>query len=60
MGRLAADAAGAEAFTAKAATLVAQAFAGQGGPAAIRARQDWRDGELAVLDAHLRTRSKGD
>lgn len=60
MGRLAQDAAGAEAFTADVANLVSQAFPALGDAGAIRARQDWRDGELAALDAHLRTRSTGD
>ncbi|WP_281827275.1 3-hydroxyacyl-CoA dehydrogenase [Jannaschia rubra] len=60
MGKLAADAAGAEAFSAEAAALVAAAFPALADPPAIRARQAWRDGELAALDTHLRTRSTGD
>lgn len=60
MGRLAADAAGAEAFTADAAALVARAFPALNDAAAIRERQAWRDGELAALDAHLRTRQSGE
>lgn len=60
MGKLAADTAGAEAFTPDAAALVAQAFSAFGDAGAIRARQDWRDGELAALDAHLRSRKSGE
>ncbi len=60
MGRLASETAGAEAFTAGAADLIAKAFPDLGDAGAIRERQDWRDGELAALDAHLRTRSTGD
>lgn len=60
MGRLADDAAGAEAFSADAAALVARAFPGLSDAAAIRERQAWRDGELAALDAHLRIRQSGD
>lgn len=60
MGRLAGDAAGAEAFSAEAAARVARAFPGLNDAAAIRDRQAWRDGELAALDAHLRTRQSGE
>ncbi len=53
LGKLAQDAAGAEAFTAEAAQEVAAAFPALDTEAAIRARQDWRDGELGALAAHL-------
>lgn len=43
-----------EAFTESAGQIVAEAFPN----ADIRARQDWRDRELAALDRHLRSRSE--
>lgn len=43
-----------EAFTEAAGQVVADAFPN----ADIRARQDWRDRELAALDRHLRSRSE--
>lgn len=56
MGKLAEDAAGAEAFTMDAARKVAAAFPDLIDEAAIRRRQDWRDGELGALAAHLKAR----
>lgn len=47
-----------EAFTAEAAGLVAKAFAETGDAAAVRARQDWRDAELAALAHHLSGRAE--
>ena len=52
MARLANDAARGEAFTDRAAALVGAAFPDTD-PAAIRARAQWRDGELAALAQHL-------
>lgn len=60
MGRLADDAAGGEAFSPTAAEALATAFPNLSDGAAIRNRQDWRDGELAALDAHLRKRRAKD
>lgn len=56
LARLSEAAARGEAFTEEAGRIVAGAFGALGDPAAIRARQDWRDGELAALDRHLRSR----
>lgn len=52
MARLADDAARGEAFTPEVAATVAAAFT-----APVRDRQEWRDGELAALDRHLKDRS---
>lgn len=60
MGRLADDSAGGEAFSAKAAEALAEAFPALSNGAAIRDRQNWRDGELAALDAHLSERRAKD
>lgn len=60
MGRLADDTAGGAAFTDDAAHRIARAFADCADPDAIRWRQDWRDGELAALAAHLASRKKKD
>lgn len=51
MARLADDAARGEAFTAEVAAQVAACFT-----APVRERQEWRDGELAALDRHLKNR----
>lgn len=53
LGRLTEDAARAEAFTEATGEVIAAAFPGVD----IRARQDWRDRELAALDRHLRARA---
>lgn len=60
MGQLADDSAGSEAFSAKAAEVLADAFPALASSAEIRDRQNWRDGELAALDAHLRERRSKD
>ena len=54
LARLTDSAARGEAFTEAAGQIVAEAFPDTD----IRARQDWRDRELAALDAHLRARSE--
>ncbi|MFH5773169.1 3-hydroxyacyl-CoA dehydrogenase [Paracoccus broussonetiae] len=54
LARLTDDAARGEAFTEAAGQVVADAFPNT----EIRARQDWRDRELAALDRHLRSRSE--
>lgn len=56
MGRLADDGAGSEAFSERAAAIVAAAFP-ETDPQAIRDRTAWRDRELAALDRHLRSRT---
>lgn len=56
MARLSSDAARGEAFTPEAARKAAAGF-GADTPEVIRARQDWRDGELAALDRHLADRA---
>jgi len=60
MGRLANDSARGEAFSAKAAEVLTEAFPSLSSSAAIRDRQNWRDGELAALDAHLSKRRTKD
>ncbi|ULB11414.1 3-hydroxyacyl-CoA dehydrogenase [Cereibacter azotoformans] len=57
MADLARTAARDEAFTPEAAAAVGMAFAGLSTPDTIRARQDWRDGELAALAGHLAGRA---
>jgi len=54
LARLTDSAARGEAFTESAGQIVADAFPDFD----IRARQDWRDRELAALDRHLRSRSE--
>lgn len=56
MARLANDAARGEAFTPEAARKVGVGFKDDT-RADIRARQEWRDGELAALDRHLLNRA---
>ncbi|MGQ3672514.1 3-hydroxyacyl-CoA dehydrogenase [Xanthobacter sp. TB0136] len=56
MARLANDAARGEAFTPEAARKVSVGFKDDT-RADIRARQEWRDGELAALDRHLLNRA---
>ncbi|WP_299358872.1 3-hydroxyacyl-CoA dehydrogenase [uncultured Paracoccus sp.] len=60
LARLADDSARGEAFNDSAAHIVAVAFPDTATPAAVRARTAWRDGELAALDAHLRSRASKD
>lgn len=57
MARLANDAARGEAFTPEVTRILAESFAGDT-PQDVRARQQWRDGELAALDRHLREREQ--
>lgn len=57
MARLAATAAGPEAFTPEASARVGAAFGHGASPDAVRARQNWRDTELAALDQHLSHRA---
>ena len=52
MARLADDCARGEAFSEEAVAAVANAF-GTASPQAVKARQEWRDAELAALDRHL-------
>ncbi|MGQ3675214.1 3-hydroxyacyl-CoA dehydrogenase [Xanthobacter sp. TB0139] len=56
MARLADDAARGEAFSPEAARRAAEGFRTDDAEK-IRARQEWRDGELAALDRHLRNRA---
>lgn len=58
MGGLSDTAGRGEAFTPTAAAIVGAAFADISTPDAVRARQNWRDGELAALGQHLAARAK--
>ena len=60
LARLADGSARGEAFNDRAAAIVAAAFPDTATPAAVRARTAWRDGELAALDNHLKTRARKD
>ena len=60
MAGLANDAARGEAFSPRAAEVVAAAFPDTATPDAVRTRTAWRDGELAALDTHLKTRAQKD
>ncbi len=57
MAGLAQSSARGEAFTPAAAEAVGAAFADLATPEAVRARQDWRDTELAALAQHLAARA---
>lgn len=57
MADLAATAAREEAFTAEAAEKIGAAFADVSTPQTVRARQNWRDTELAALAGHLADRA---
>ena len=60
LGRLADDGARGGAFTAAVGERIAAAFPDVATPAAVRARTAWRDGELAALDLHLKSRAEKD
>lgn len=60
LARLADDGARGAAFNDSAARIVAAAFPDTATPDDVRARTGWRDGELAALDTHLRSRTSKD